>query len=192
MRPVRPGRKVHLRYAARFDARPCSTTVRGASRSVARSVARSWGVGTFSIFPGDRGADPCGRAARLRRAGSYYYCTDRAYHPCSVQFLPWHGVDHIACFDAARFIALIAPRPLLMIAGREAGTSHMTTDAIAKVQEPKELFRVDGATHVDPRDEEEYLTPRGREARRLLRDPPGRDCVGRPPRAPPRWSGRRS
>ena len=58
-----------------------------------------------------------------------------------------------------RFIALIAPRPLLMIVGREAVTSHMTTEAFWNAQQPKELFWVDGATHVALYDKEEYVTP---------------------------------
>ena len=67
-------------------------------------------------------------------------------------------MDRIAYFDAFRFIALVAPRPLLMIVGREAVTSYMTTEAFWNAQEPKELFWIDDATHVALYDKEEYVT----------------------------------
>jgi len=44
-----------------------------------------------------------------------------------------------------------------MVAGREAVTSWMTTEAFAQAREPKELFWVDGASHVDLYDKEEYV-----------------------------------
>jgi uncharacterized protein len=91
--------------------------------------------------------------------GWEYYCTDRAYHPRSAKSFTWSSVDRIAYFDGFRFIALIAPRPVLMIVGREAATSCMTTEAFWNAQEPKELFWVDGATHNDLYDVEQYVTP---------------------------------
>jgi hypothetical protein len=39
----------------------------------------------------------------------------------------------------------------------KADTAHFTSDAIAKAREPKELFWIDGATHVDLYDTEEYV-----------------------------------
>jgi fermentation-respiration switch protein FrsA (DUF1100 family) len=68
-------------------------------------------------------------------------------------------VDRIADFDAFRFIGLIAPRPLLMIVGREAATSFMSTEAFWHAREPKELVWIDGATHVALYDKDEYVTP---------------------------------
>lgn len=130
--------------------------------------ARGGGTGTFPIFPNTEeearaGLNPQnGLSTSLGRhifEGWEYYCTDRAYHPRSAKFFTWSSLDRIACFDAFRFIALIAPRPLLMVVGREATTSYMTTEAFWNAQDPKELYWIDGATHVALYDKEEYVRP---------------------------------
>lgn len=45
----------------------------------------------------------------------------------------------IASFDAFRIVDLIAPRPLLLLAGREAVTSWMSVEAFQNASDPKEL-----------------------------------------------------
>ena len=45
----------------------------------------------------------------------------------------------MAAFDAFRFVSLIGPRPLLMIAGREAVTSWMSIRAFQNATGPKDL-----------------------------------------------------
>ncbi|RAJ62465.1 hypothetical protein K378_03816 [Streptomyces sp. Amel2xB2] len=61
--------------------------------------------------------------------------------------------DRIAQHDAWELIDAISPRPLLMIAGSDADTLGHSQTAIDRVKEPKELFVVDGASHVDLYDE---------------------------------------
>lgn len=95
----------------------------------------------------------------LFREAWEYYRTPRAQHPHSVNKWVARSVDKIAQFDAYEHIDMISPRPLLMIAGTEADSAHFSQQAIEKAQEPKELFWIEGASHVDLYDKEEYVAP---------------------------------
>lgn len=121
------------------------------------SEARGEGVGVFQIFPETEEQARAGGQHVFE--GWEYYCTNRAQHPRGAKVFTWNSVDRIVYFDAFRFIDLIAPRPLLMIVGTQAVTSWMATEAFEKAQEPKELFWIDGATHVDLYDKDEYVKP---------------------------------
>lgn len=54
-------------------------------------------------------------------------------------------------------IETISPRPVLFIVGEKAVSAYFSEDAYAKAAEPRELFVVPGATHVDLYDRPEYL-----------------------------------
>ena len=53
----------------------------------------------------------------------------------------------------------ISPRPLLLIAGSKADTLFWSKEVMEKARQPKELFIVEGATHIDLYDRPQYVTP---------------------------------
>ncbi|WIX98711.1 alpha/beta hydrolase [Amycolatopsis mongoliensis] len=129
-----------------------------AAAAARTAQARGGKTTSFPIFPETAEA---ARAAGGQHGfeGFEYYRTERARHPRSAAEFTWDSLDRIVAFDAGRFAGLIAPRPLLMIAGTEAVTKHMTTDVLASAAEPKQLRWIEGATHVDLYDREQYVGP---------------------------------
>jgi fermentation-respiration switch protein FrsA (DUF1100 family) len=91
--------------------------------------------------------------------GFEYYISGPTRHPRSAKFLTWSSIDHMAFFDAFRFVSLIGQRPLLMIVGREAVTSWMSIQAFQNATGPKELHWMDGASHNDLCNKEQYVGP---------------------------------
>lgn len=83
------------------------------------------------------------------REGSKYYRTPRGQHPRSTNRWPVRSTDLIINYSSFAFNELISPRPLLMICGSEADTIYFSSEALARAQEPKELFLVPGKGHVD-------------------------------------------
>jgi uncharacterized protein len=118
--------------------------------------ARGEGVRTFPLFPDT--AEEARALGRHAFEGFEYYCTARGRHPRSAKSLTWSSVDHMAFFDAFRFVSLIR-RPLLMNVGREAVTAWMSVEAFQDAQCDKELHWIEGAGHVDLYDREQYVAP---------------------------------
>ncbi|MEW2499717.1 alpha/beta hydrolase [Amycolatopsis sp. NPDC047767] len=91
--------------------------------------------------------------------GFEYYRTERGHHPRSAEVFDWTSVDRFATFDAFTAAPLIGSRPLLMIVGTRAITAWMSVEAFQKATGPKELHHVEGASHVDLYDKEQYVGP---------------------------------
>ncbi|MGR5958463.1 alpha/beta hydrolase [Enterobacter ludwigii] len=85
----------------------------------------------------------------LYRQGYEYYWKTHA-HPNSTFKYTTSSLLDLMSFDVTDHINLIN-KPLLMIAGTKADTLYMTEDAFAKATgtNDKELFLIDGATHIE-------------------------------------------
>ena len=122
------------------------------------ATARGQDPGTMTLFPetieqarelgGEHGAE-----------GFEYYRTPRADHPRAARFFDWTSIDKMAVFDAFAAVPLIGRRPLLMVVGTRAVTSWMSVEAFQKAVGPKEIHWIDGASHVDLYDKEQYVGP---------------------------------
>ncbi|MFF0342725.1 alpha/beta hydrolase [Kribbella sp. NPDC004875] len=128
-----------------------------ASAAARTAEARDGDGQSFDLFPATE--DVARQGGQHVFEGWEYYCTPRGMHPRSAKTLTWSSIDRIVTFDAFRAVDLIAPRPLLLIAGSAAVTSWMSVEAFQRAVGTKELFWVDGATHVDLYDKPEYVTP---------------------------------
>jgi fermentation-respiration switch protein FrsA (DUF1100 family) len=53
----------------------------------------------------------------------------------------------------------ISPRAVLLVAGSKADTLFWSEQAYKKCKDPKELYVVNGATHIDMYDRPQFVTP---------------------------------
>ncbi|OJZ06472.1 MAG: alpha/beta hydrolase [Sphingobacterium sp. 40-24] len=92
-----------------------------------------------------------------RQGYEYYYRTHA--HPNSTFLYTMSSLLDLMTWDAKDQIELI-DQPLLMIAGSEAQTKYMTDEAFAKATnaKDKELFVIDGATHIETYWKPEYVS----------------------------------
>ena len=87
----------------------------------------------------------------------YYDNPARGKHPNSTAYYSYTSLAPMMNFFPFVQIETISPRPLLFIVGEHAVSAYFSEDAYAKAAEPKELFVVEGATHVDLYDRPVYL-----------------------------------
>ncbi len=94
----------------------------------------------------------------LYREGSIYYGKTHA-HPNSSGRYTLSSLMDLMTFDASTNMDLIN-QPLLMIAGSKADTYYMTDDAFGKAANAKnkELFLINGATHIETYWKPEYVS----------------------------------
>ena len=78
-----------------------------------------------------------------------YYRTPRGQHPRSTTALSLTSGAAMSLFASFDHLAWISPRPVLFIAGDHAHSRIFSEHAFKKAAEPKELYIVPGAGHVD-------------------------------------------
>lgn len=86
-----------------------------------------------------------------------YYDTPRGNHPNSTAYYSFTSLAPMMNFFPFAQIETISPRPLLFIVGEHAVSDYFSEDAYKRAAEPKELFVVPGASHVDLYDRPEYM-----------------------------------
>lgn len=86
-----------------------------------------------------------------------YYRTSRGAHSNSTTSYSFTSLAPMMNFFPFVQIETISPRPLLFIVGERAVSAYFSEDAYSKAVEPRELFVVKGASHVDLYDRPEYM-----------------------------------
>jgi len=97
--------------------------------------------------------------SNLYREGYEYYRTKRAQHPNSPNRYVFSSLAQQMAFFPFEQIDMISPRPLLLIAGSKAVSLFWSEEAYQKAKDPKEIFIVPGATHIDMYDKPQFVTP---------------------------------
>ncbi|MFP3729135.1 alpha/beta hydrolase [Priestia filamentosa] len=99
----------------------------------------------------DDNTDPIGREF------GEFYSTPRGYHPNSItQFTVTSSMSFMN-FPLLTYIKSISPRPILFIIGEYAHSRYFSEDAYKLAIEPKELFIVPNAGHVDLYDKTDVI-----------------------------------
>lgn len=86
-----------------------------------------------------------------------YYRTPRGHHPRSTTAMAVTGNGALMNFFPFAQIETVSPTPLLFIAGEKANSRYFSEDAYQLAKEPKELYIVPGATHVDLYDRQKFI-----------------------------------
>ncbi len=81
-----------------------------------------------------------------------YYRTPRGFHPRSINSTTaWTATTPMSFFEfpLAANIAMVAPRPIMLVAGANAHSRYYSEDVYKAASSPKELVIVPDADHVD-------------------------------------------
>lgn len=96
-------------------------------------------------------ADPIGREF------GEFYSRARGYHPNALTQFTITSSMSMMDFPILTHIDQIAPRPILFITGEHAHSRYFSEDAYQAAAEPKELYSVPGAGHVDLYDKTDLI-----------------------------------
>lgn len=93
----------------------------------------------------------------MLREGYEYYRTSRGQHPNSKGRFLFTSLDKMTTFSVFDYLSDFLTQPLLIIAGSKADTKFWSEQAYELAKGKKELFIVDGATHIAMYDIPEYV-----------------------------------
>lgn len=89
-----------------------------------------------------------------------YYRTPRGFHPRSINSTTaWTATTPMSFFEfpLAANVGMIAPRPIMLVAGANAHSRYYSEDVYKAAADPKELVIVPNADHVDLYDQLEKI-----------------------------------
>lgn len=102
----------------------------------------------YAPFTPERFEDIDDNTPVMLREAYDYYRTPRGQHPNAKGRFLLTSLDKMLAFSAFNLIPSLLTQPLLLIAGSKADTKVYSDQAYALSKGPKELFVVEGATHV--------------------------------------------
>lgn len=113
-----------------------------------RTVEGRGGSVAYVPFVPERPEDMDANTPTMLREGYDYYRTPRGAHPNAQGRFLLTSLDKMLAFSVFHLIPQLLTQPMLLIAGSQADTKVYSEQAHALAQGPKELFVIDGATHI--------------------------------------------
>lgn len=133
------------------------TDIRIKAAAAARTAEANGGEPQYVGYVPNSPAEFTETTPTIMKEASDYYMTERCQYPTAVNKMAVQSLDRLAAFDAFQFLDTVSPRPILLIVGSLADTIFFSKEAYEIAKEPKELFVVEGATHVDLYDKPQYV-----------------------------------
>lgn len=99
----------------------------------------------------DDSVDPIGREF------GEFYSRPRGYHPNSITQFTMSSSMAFMNFPMLDKLSWISPRPILLVIGEEAHSRYFSDDIYDMAADPKELYVVPGANHVDLYDKTDVI-----------------------------------
>ena len=125
----------------------------------ARTAEARGGEPAYWKYVPDDSSEINEHTSTIQREAWEYYRTPRCQYPTSVNRYLVSSNDKLAAFDAFAHLDTVSPRPILLVVGSEADTLYFSEAAYAAAREPKELYSIPGASHVDLYDKPEFVQP---------------------------------
>jgi fermentation-respiration switch protein FrsA (DUF1100 family) len=146
--------------ARSFFGRPISTDelIKSLEAAAAQRTAEArGGKPAYTPFVPESLEDINENTPTMLREGYDYYRTPRGQHPNSKGRFLLTSLDKMLAFSTFHQLPNLLTQPLLLIAGSNADTKVFSEQAYELSTGPKELFVVEGATHIALYDVPEYV-----------------------------------
>jgi len=132
--------------------------IRTLEAAAAQRTAQARGVApVYAPFVPERLEDIDEHTPTMLREGYDYYRTPRGQHPNAKGRFLMTSLDKMYAFSTFNLLPLLLTQPMLLIAGSNADTKVFSDQAYALATGPKELFVIDGATHMALYDTPAYV-----------------------------------
>jgi fermentation-respiration switch protein FrsA (DUF1100 family) len=137
---------------------PAAALIQTMEASATQRTAEARGAEpAYAPFVPERFEDIDGNTPVMLREAYDYYRTPRGQHPNSKGRFLLTSLDKMLAFSTFNLIPDLLTQPMLLIAGSVADTKVYSDQAHALSNGPKELFVIEGATHVALYDVPEYV-----------------------------------
>jgi len=102
-------------------------------------------------------ANPTAESNQFVREAYDYYVGNQNKYPTWQNKIDISSFANLAALNISTVLANLNPTPILFIAGSKAMTGSLSQNAYESAEEPKELFWIDGATHISMYHNEEHI-----------------------------------